>query len=236
MATRDEAARPSRFRQALLIAATLLAALVAVAVFQLRPPAWWAPITAVDDAMHVRAERFEQAFVSEMHRVRGEGGPWAIRIRESDINEWLAARLPLWCDHAGIERIGAVQVRLTAEAIELAIETPELPALAVVRARPLLDEKGLRPSIEAARLGRLALPILGDRAVRTTLLSLGEEDNELFALLAVILRNEPIAAAFELGDGRRLRLRDLEVREDEMLLEFETLLEANRPAAGAAGR
>ncbi len=236
MVTRDEAARPSRFRRTLLGAATLCAALVAIAIVQLRPPAWWAPIVGVDDAMRGRAERFEQAFVSEIHRVRGEDGPWAIRVRESDINEWLAARLPLWCDHAGIERIGPVQVRLTAGAIELAVETPELPALAVVRAQPALDERGLRPSVDAARLGRLAVPILGDRAVRTTLLSLGGEEGDALELLTRILRNEPIEAVVELGDGRRVHLRDLEVRAGEVLLEFETLPELNRPAAGAAGR
>lgn len=218
-------ARRARLRSALLAAATIVGALLVIALVQLRPPAWWAPVGAVDEALATRAERFEQACVSELHRVREAPGPWAVRLREADMNAWLAARLPLWCDHAGIERVGDAQVRLTADSIELALATPALPAIAVVRLRPAVEGSSLRPTVDAVRLGRLPLPLFGERAVRSTLLALGEGDaqGELQSALVAALRNEPIDTTFELSDGRRVRLRDLEVRDGELLLEFETL-------------
>ncbi len=209
-------------RSALLAVGTLAAALFLLAIVQMRPPAWWAPV-APSDAMAERAERFEQAIVSEMHRVRDSEAPWAVRVRESDINAWLAARLPLWCEHAGIERIGPAQVRLTPATIDIGLETHDLPAIAVARFRPSIEATALRPSLEAASLGRLSLPILGDHAIRSAAIALGDAEGDLRATLVRALRDESVSSTFELGDGRRVRLRDLEVRDGELLLEFETL-------------
>ena len=60
-------------------------------------PEFTAP--APDEAFDRRARQFENRFVSELTRVRPAQSPWAIRVRQDDLNAWFWNRLPDWAAH-----------------------------------------------------------------------------------------------------------------------------------------
>lgn len=224
------AARRSRLRSLLWAAGTLLCAAAVVIVVQLRPPAWWAPSPTVDDALERLGERFEQGWASEVSRVRPDTAPWAVRIGEDEVNAWLTARLPLWCAHVGVEPVGDVRVHFGPDTIEVAAMLPDLPALVVASLRPSVSGGRLDPGLGTTCLGRLPVPFLTEGAMRTALEQLGSGDGDLRAILLPALHGESVDATFELADRRRVRLRDVEVREGELLMEFETLPAESRTA------
>lgn len=220
-----------RARSLLLTLGTLIAALVLVAIVQLRPPAWWRAVGTDATASNAdvdRGERFEQACVSEIHRIRPQAEPWRVRIREEDVNAWLATRLAAWCDHVGIAPIGDVQVRFSDGRAEVGATTTGLPAIAVITIMPSVEGEWLQPNLGTLHLGRLPVPFLTRSTLASAIGSLGADAGEdLRAVLLPVLRGEGVATTFELADRRRVRLRDIELLEGELRLELETL--AARP-------
>ncbi len=202
----------------------LLAALVVLAVVQVRPPSWWtAPKEATAEDERI-GQQLEQGSISELQRVRPNSEPWAIRIHQSDVNAWLAARLPKWCEHAGITGIGDVQVHFERGTIEIAAMLPDFPSV-VVAAIPLeVVDGGLRSRSSRVSLGRLPLPFITETILGAVAASLaGSEASAAVTALAPLLRGGDVPAEFALVDGRRVRVRDIEIRDGELLLELETL-------------
>jgi hypothetical protein len=213
------AKRGRRAWPALLALLTVAAMLLS----SLRAPAWWVERPAVGAEIEARAGHFEQACVSELHRIRNSGERWAVRIREADVNEWLATRLDAWCRHAEIEPIGPTQVRFVKDRAFVAVRRAGLPSVAVVSLSPKVFDEQLEPGLGVVRLGRLPIPLLLSLGLGTMIESLGGGDaDDLRAVLVPLLQGQGIDSSFELVDGRRVRLTDLEVREGELLLQFET--------------
>ncbi len=210
-------------RPLLLSVGTVICLLALAVVVELRPPAWWSPSLSMSDALGRTGERFEQGCVSEIYRIRSEPGPWAIRLREEDVNAWLAARLPLWCEHVGVERLGDVQVHFSEDTVEVATTAADLPSVVVASLRPTVADQRLQPNLGSVRLGRLPVPFLTEGTVRTVIEAFGRGEGDLRSVLLPLLRGESVDTTFTLADRRRLRLRDLEVREGELLMELETL-------------
>lgn len=210
-------------RRWLIASLAILLPLAALVAYGLRPPAWWVERPATGAEIEDRAGHFEQACVSELHRIREGSEPWAVRIRESDVNAWLATRLEAWCRHVEIEPIGQIEVRFSAGLCEVAARVDGVPGVAVLPLSPLMRGGRLEPAIGTLRLGRLPLPVLVGAGFDALIETLGSEDgDDLRAVLVPLLRGEGVSASFDLVDGRTVRLRDLELREDELLLEFET--------------
>jgi hypothetical protein len=199
----------------------LLAAAVVALIVLIRPPSWWDPIVPGDAAAADRAEAFEQGCVGEIHRVRESADPWAIRIREADVNAWLGARLGKWCRHVGVPEIGPAQVRFGEGTIEVALEAPGLPSVAVARFAPRVEVESERllAGLEGMALGRLPLTALTRSAFAAVAQSLLGAEGEI-GTAARLLSDESIDPTFELADGRMLRIRDLEVRDGELVVEF----------------
>jgi hypothetical protein len=199
----------------------LLAAAVVALIVLIRPPSWWDPIVPGDAAAADRAEAFEQGCVGEIHRVRESADPWAIRIREADVNAWLGARLGKWCRHVGVPEIGPAQVRFSEGTIEVALEAPGLPSVAVARFAPRVEVESERllAGLEGMALGRLPLTALTRSAFAAVAQSLLGAEGEI-GTAARLLSDESIDPTFELADGRMLRIRDLEVRDGELVVEF----------------
>ncbi len=93
------------FRRRLLAVAWVVGAasvLVGLAlVLSYRPPSWWIdPIALAGNPDSLdRGSALEQHIAATVSRVRLGGERWVLRIRDSDINAWLAARGPLWTAH-----------------------------------------------------------------------------------------------------------------------------------------
>src|SRR5262245_47158200 len=61
--------------------------------------AWYAPPDSHDPQVAVLADKVENRMLEEVQKVRTESEPWTLRVRESQVNAWLSARLPQWIAH-----------------------------------------------------------------------------------------------------------------------------------------
>ncbi|MSR69324.1 MAG: hypothetical protein EXS17_03145 [Phycisphaerales bacterium] len=124
-------ARPSRIAAVLKICAYSLALCVALAavafVASNRAPSWWVdPVVLADCAQSESTGReLEQQLAATISKIRPAGESWAIRIRDEDINAWIAARLPQWKEHdpllAWPVAGAATQIRFNEQSATIAI-------------------------------------------------------------------------------------------------------------------
>lgn len=210
-------------RRLIVILLLVLSAIVLAVIVLVRPPSWWDPVPLGDPVASDLGERFERGCVSELHRARDDRTPWAVRIRESEVNAWLGTRLPLWCAHAGIAVPGPAQVRFEEGVIEFAVDAAGLPGVVVARSTPEVESDGIITNLSGAALGRLPLSFLAEPALVVLGSTLEDADDDLLGSLAGLLVHGRAPREFSLADGRRVRLRQIEVRSGELVLEFETL-------------
>lgn len=91
--------------RSLRISAFIFASLVVLAaagyVLSNRLPSWWVDpaLLAADPASELRGGELEQQLAASVSKVRPQGASWAMRIRQTDVNAWIAARLPQWKEH-----------------------------------------------------------------------------------------------------------------------------------------
>ena len=94
-------AQPTSRRLPLIVGFVLLcagAALVGGLALQ-RPPAYAPPAPVEEPDLDRRARAFERSFAAQFTLIRESDDPWAIRVRESDLNAWIWIRLPHWIAH-----------------------------------------------------------------------------------------------------------------------------------------
>ncbi|MBL9147724.1 MAG: hypothetical protein JNM94_03435 [Phycisphaerae bacterium] len=195
-----------------------------------RPPAWWNPPSRVDPVAVVAGEKLENACVTEVHRVRPRGESWAVRVRDDDVNAWIATRLPKWLEHSGTVDAPQAMVRFRPDRIEIGARVEGVPSVSVLRCSPRMENGRLRLDGLRTRLGDLPLPFVHGILTRELAAALESPDapDELRAL-AALLAGEAAAPRFSLGDGRIVELRNIEVDEGELRLEFVTELEGGIP-------
>jgi hypothetical protein len=184
------------------------------------------PPSADDPLVLERARLFEQNFASELSRVRADEDPWAVRVREADLDAWLWVRFPAWVAHLrGEEAFGAAsmfqmqldpgRVVLTTDDVSVALH----PTMAdgVVRIR----------ATSGSTIGRLPVPaFMVDRLVRSVELgvigsalvtdtrggALEREDGEWV-----------VPARHRLVDDRQVELLEIRLDEGELVLVLRTL-------------
>ncbi len=173
-------------------------------------PRWWAPPDPRNEQIIALAQRVEQSVLEVAHEVRPADEPWAVRIREHQVNAWLSARLPEWTsrqDYAWPARLGIPQTRFDDTGVRVAIQVrgERRPRFVVVRLVPELIDERLLLHLDRVSLGRLPLPgeplkalskVLGDAASLT----------DRGPLLDALTAGAPIDPVWELSDGRRVRL------------------------------
>ena len=64
-------------------------------------PGWYAPVDPYDPDVSTLAETVEYRVAEELTKVRADEEPWALRVRDEQVNAWLASRLPEWVAHDG---------------------------------------------------------------------------------------------------------------------------------------
>ena len=175
------------------------------------PPMWWSPPAASDSDADRRARELEANLTAEIHRIRPAGEPWAVALRDTDVNAWLAIRLPAWRDFdASIPwppDAGVAQVRFLPGQVQVAIDCEGTIWSAVVEPAVAADRVACPPT----HGGVGALPIPYGASLALDLLQGGTD---------AAARGSP--RTFRLGDGRIVEIADIEVREGELLLQFVT--------------
>jgi len=199
------AARPGPLRRLLRVAAVAAIVLLPIAgvaaMLALQAPRWWKPVARTDAAAADRAAAFEQALVAEFTRVRPDAPEWAVRLRESEVNEWLATRLPAWLESRGEPAPVAVQARFTPGIVRVGADLRRV--VAWWQGCPEPAQGGLRLASPGGGVGRLPIPLVGPGLER-------DLDRDL------------LASPLRLADGRQVRLLDLEVLDGEVRLRLRT--------------
>lgn len=199
----------------LFVVLLVLVALAAGAVALARmTPAWWSP-TARDAAGALDSARsLEQGIASETTKVRGEGvQPWSVRVRAADVNAWLGARLPQWLEYDQSlpwpDGVKGVQAKIDAGGFELAADWNGF----VVSTRWAIDpgaegKDGAPATLRAAgtSVGNLPIPFASGVGAW---------------FVPQLGKALPLKA--KLGDGRFIKVTDVEFADGEAILDFETL-------------
>lgn len=198
----------------LLVAVALAAGAVALAR---RVPSWWAPVAREAPGALDVARALEQGIASESTRVRGPGAQaWTVRVRASDVNAWLGARLPQWLEHDRSlpwpDGVKSVQAHADPQGFALAADWNGF----VIVTRWTIDDSGApaapgRPGAATLRasgtsVGSLPVPFAGSVG--------GWFMPELAA---------PLPLETRLGDGRTIRVTGAEFLDGEAILDCETV-------------
>ncbi len=181
-------------------------------------PAWWFPATD-DPQVAIRGNAVEQGIASTVTRVRQDPAPWGFVIGENEVNDWLASRLDPWLAHDDRFRLPAgwtePRIRFDDDVIRLAVRSPT--ALVVVfDLVPRLEATAVVFDLGGTSMGRLPVPAFLSNPMLPGSLSVeGGRDPAEVGFLT-------LPRSFELGDGRRIRVEDLEVVAGEMGIRFRT--------------
>lgn len=230
-----------------VIATTLLFAL---ALSRLTP-AWWVSVYAIAPEAAAQAERLEAAAMAQASLVRpgAKDGAvwrsevWSVSLSESDANAWLGERLPRWVESRGNEirwpaAVRGVRVVFREGAIWLGAQVREseggdasAQSIVSVGLTPRVDEGGrLWFSASSVDVGRLSMPPMVLRSARRdpggSMLvpdSMSRRP-DLAPLIDVLMGAVPAAAdpVMSLGDGRRVRLLSMRVRDGRLELTCRT--------------
>ena len=189
-------------------------------------PTWWRTIRPNDQATIDAAESIENDVVNTAYRLRTESEePWAVALRAPDANAWLNTRLGQWLANADAEfewpdELRDLQVEFDEGLVHIGLLVREGERSQVLSAslRPEIREDGsLWVRVESMALGRLPIPagwVVGradehwPEALPARLL----EQPMTQRVLSALTGDEPLQAdpVLDLGDGRRVRLLDID--------------------------
>ncbi|MEN0019352.1 MAG: hypothetical protein AAF747_00550 [Planctomycetota bacterium] len=231
----------------LLLAGTSVAVVFTRALVRSAPP-WWRSVDAQDPRVADLAVRLENAVVTHLTSARPTASglaadepwrseDWSVAIGAPEVNAWLNARLPSWlASNTDFDQwpdeLDDVQVEFRDGLVRVGVLVRAGAAQQVLSA-------DLRPSVrpdgsvwlpaEWIHIGRLPVPaswVLGDAEedgreyIPEPLLASGDAGDmfEVFEGLAAA-GTEPIVS---LGDGRQVRLLDVEPRDGRLVLTLRT--------------
>jgi hypothetical protein len=234
-----------------LIPCLIATALLVMLAMSRSTPAWWSAAYELGPEADAQAESLEAAAMAQASLVRrGEvdgtlwkSEVWSVSLSESDANAWLGARLPRWVESRGSQirwpavvrgvrvvfRDGAIWVG--AQVRESEGEGRSAESIVSVGLVPRVDEAGrLWFGASSVGVGRLTMPpwVLGgarrnpDGSVLVPdSLSQRRDIGPLLDVLAgaAPAANEPVMSV---GDGRRVRLLSMRVREGRLELTCRT--------------
>ena len=219
MAAGSKEPRTRRRRIIAVVAAGVAALALIAAGLVFVGPAWWFPATD-DPQVAIRGNAVEQGIASTVTRVRQDAAPWGFAIGEDDVNDWLASRLDPWLAHDDRFQLPAgwtePRIRFDDDAIRLAVRSPA-GLVVVFDLVPRLEPTAMVFDLRGTSMGRLPVPdFLSDPMLPASLSVKGGPIPAEAGFLT-------LPRGFELGDGRRIRIEDLEVVAGEMGIRFRTL-------------
>lgn len=177
-----------------------------------RAPSWWVnPVAlAARPASEADGGALEQQLAAAISKIRPPGAPWAIRIRDVDINAWIAARLPQWKAHdpalAWPIEGAATQVRFDEQSATIAIQASDRVWSASCSITVIPEAVAITPAGGAVGM----LPIPWGAAFALQLL---EGDGA---------RTLRLPRTFNLGDGRHVEILSIELHAGAIEIECAT--------------
>jgi len=228
-------ARILRIAVGLLVAGLVVIVLLAGGAWWLagRAPSWWAPLDGASADVRAAGEALENRTVNALHRIRGRGERWTLEVDEPAVNAWLAARWDNWLRSeparaAGLEplrEIESLAVRFDTDRLRVGARLPDRLGRRILAAALAVESAnatgggggGEAPRIELleAAAGRLPLPV---RLLRARITS---TDTVVLDESGVVTPPWPVE--IRLGDGRRVRVLDVELLPERARLHLETI-------------
>jgi hypothetical protein len=126
-------------------------------------PEWWSPPDPKDPHIIEVADRVEYQLVEQAQLIRPVEDVWGVRVHESQINAWLASRLPKWLAHHDLSEwssaVRLVQVRVDDGAIIVGAEvgTRIQPRVVSLRLVPQLEDGRISLVAESVSVGRISI-------------------------------------------------------------------------------
>ena len=182
-------------------------------------PEWWAPPNPQDPHIAEVADRVEYQLVEQAQLVRPMEDEWGVRVHESQINAWLASRLPKWLAHHDLrewnEAVRLVQVHVEDGALTIGAQISGglQPRVVSVRLVPTLEDGRLAVVADSVSVGRISIgtaPI--DRAVeelRDAVTSEVLNDPAVVDIIETLRGERTWPAEFTLADGRLVEVFEL---------------------------
>lgn len=182
-------------------------------------PDWWSPPDPKDPHIVEVADRVEYQLVEQAQLVRPADDDWGVRVHESQINAWLASRLPKWLAHHDMQEwsnaVRLVQVRLEDGAIVIGAEvgTRIQPRVVSLRIIPELEDGRIALFADAVSIGRISI---GTAPIDRIIEELGDiissdvmNDPAVVQIVETLRGDRTWPAEFKLADGRHIEVREL---------------------------
>ena len=182
-------------------------------------PEWWAPPNPHDPHIVEVADRVEYQLVEQAQLVRPVEDVWGVRVQESQVNAWLASRLPKWLAHHDLaewsEAVRIVQVRIEDGSMIVGAEVGDglAPRVISLRLLPEIENGRLSVTADAVAIGRISIgaaPL--DRAIEELREVIPGEtlDDPAVAQIVETLRGERTwPAELKLADDRHVEVLEL---------------------------
>ena len=226
--------RRARVRQFILTCIVLaLFGAIALWILMRTAPAWYAPPDPLDANVAAIADEFEYRIVEEMQKIRvGEAQFWVLRLNESQMNAWLAARLPRWIANRTSPQcpneLGTPQVRI--EATEMSVAMPlssgRAARVLVVHFTPRVENGLLRVEVNSIGMGRIGLPGEPLANLVEKLESVWPQsarDPQIQQGKDALSGRQAIEPILRLEDGRRIRIVGMVLADGEIKITAQTL-------------
>lgn len=196
-------------------------------------PHWYEPPNPTDEKVLELADRVEFRLLEEFQKIRPDPEPWKLRVRENQLNAWLATKLQDWIAHKESliwpEDLDMPQIRFEPDGISLAVAVESLgpSKIIVTRMMPRFEGGELLVTVNRFSLGRLNIP--GKPVERIAGLideyasSAEIDDPVAFLFLRMLRGDEHIDPVLNLADSRRVRLTNLELENGSIILTAKTL-------------
>lgn len=199
-------------------------------------PRYYRQIDPQDPVALRQAEQFEQKVSSQATRVRPpEDETWQMQLDQSQVNDWLATRLPQWLANQGVNTselapLNHLMVGFVDGHIELAAEAEALGIDSVLRLIYAPRDNGphqpVTLELQSIRSGHLPLP--KDTVLQQLVDSSPAEQREQMSEARKMI--ETVDLTLPLQDGRTVSIVGMEFNDTGVLLTCRT----QRPAAARA--
>lgn len=193
------------------------------------PPRWYQPPESHDTSANELGALVERRLAEEIHAIRETDTRWQLRIRDEQINAWLATRMPQWLEHergmAWPSELGTPQVRFDQDRISMTVpvrlnqpsETNRRRRPITLTVRPHLRGDALHVTLTDIRIGRLPLP--GDpmnhvaKQAGDRLRDAETDGEELMKwIMRLMTGKDRLTPTVELIDSRRVTVESIRIR------------------------
>ena len=223
--------RVSRFILGLLLSIVLIGAAGIYIAWRLswQHPTWYAPPNANDARIVTLADDTEYQLLEQTQKMRADDESWTLRLSQEQLNAWLATRLTQWIEHDASmqwpQQIGTPQVLIDPDGVRVAVPVtiggrgnaaggePGVTRTIVATLAPSIAEDGrLSLALKSIALGKVWVPGSPLTRLADALREAAPDfldHPQVQQAIDILAGRQTLPAEYDLGDGRRVRLKDV---------------------------